>query len=181
MLFLKHNFEKVKLSVLNKKEIQIKKKKMYKQEECKFVYKLFSMERVVDGDTIDVVIDLGLGVLSKQRIRLLGMDTPELRTSDEKEKKYGIMSKYKMENWINVSDVSENIELRCLERDSREKFGRLLAEVWVKKENEWMNVNKWMCDNHYAVPYIGQNKTLIEEHHLENRRLLNTREYIDDE
>jgi micrococcal nuclease len=109
------------------------------------------------------------------------MDTPELRTSDKEEKKYGIMSKYKMENWLNVSDVSENIELRCLERDSRGKFGRLLAEVWVKKENEWMNVNKWMCDNHYAVPYIGQNKTLIEEHHLENRRLLNTREYMDDE
>jgi len=60
---------------------------MYKQEECKFVYNLFSMERVVDGDTIDVVIDLGLGVLSKQRIRLLGMDTPELRTSDKEEKK----------------------------------------------------------------------------------------------
>jgi len=75
------------------------------------------------------------------------------------------MSKYKMKNWLNVSDVSENIELRCLERDSRGKFGRLLAEVWVKKDNEWMNVNKWMCDNHYAVPYIGQNKTLIEEHH----------------
>jgi micrococcal nuclease len=135
------------------------------------------MERVVDGDTIDVVIDLGLGVLSKQRIRLLGMDTPELRTSDKEEKKYGIMSKNKMKYLLDVSDVSENIEIRCLKRDSRGKFGRLLAEVWVNKDSEWINVNKWMSDNHYAVPYTGQNKTLIEEHHLENRRLL---EYMDE-
>lgn len=124
----------------------------------KFV--IFSIERVVDGDTVDLILDLGFGILSKQRIRLLGIDAPESRTSDATEKIYGKLAKRELEKWC------ENIciELRC---DSHEcgKFGRVLGELWVND----INVNKWLCDNHYAVPYNGQHKDKIKALHLENR------------
>ena len=61
------------------------------------------------------------------------------------------------------------IELRCPEADSRGKFGRVLAEVWVCEDEVWTNVNKWMCDNFYAVPYAAQNKSEVESLHLINR------------
>ena len=66
---------------------------MYDQGECGFIYKVKSVERVVDGDTMDVVLDLGFDTLTKQRVRLLGIDTPESRTRDETEKKFGLLSK----------------------------------------------------------------------------------------
>ena len=66
-------------------------------------------------------------------------------------------------------DDDIEIELRCPERDSRGKFGRILAEVWVSQDGQWTNVNKWMCDEGYAVPYIGQNKKDVEELHMANR------------
>src|SRR6056300_1481527 len=61
------------------------------------------------------------------------------------------------------------IELRCPEADSRGKFGRVLAEVWVCEEGIWTNVNKWMCDNGYAVPYGAENKALVQDLHMANR------------
>ena len=65
----------------------------YAQEPCEFVYRVSSLEKVVDGDTIDVVLDLGFDVCTKQRVRLLGIDTPDSRTRDLDEKKFGILSK----------------------------------------------------------------------------------------
>jgi micrococcal nuclease len=64
------------------------------------------------------------------------------------------------------------MELRCPEADSREKFGRVLAEVWISEGGEWTNVNQWLCDNGYAVPYTGQNKNDVEALHLQNRERL---------
>lgn len=61
------------------------------------------------------------------------------------------------------------IELRCPEADSRGKFGRVLAEVWVCEDGIWTNVNRWMCENGFAVPYIGQNKADVEALHMANR------------
>ena len=60
----------------------------YTQEPCEFIYRVSSLEKVVDGDTIDVSIDLGFDVCTKQRVRLLGIDTPESRTRDLTEKKF---------------------------------------------------------------------------------------------
>ena len=65
----------------------------YSQAPCEYVYKVSSLEKIVDGDTIDVAIDLGFDVLTKQRVRLLGIDTPESRTRDLDEKKLGLLSK----------------------------------------------------------------------------------------
>ena len=148
----------------------------YSQEPCEFIYKVSSLEKVVDGDTIDVTLDLGFDVCTRQRVRLLGIDTPESRTSDKEEKKFGLLSKKKLKEWCLKAVESEKddieIELRCPERDSRGKFGRILAEVWVSEDGIWTNVNKWMCENDYAVPYVGQNKKDVEELHMINRKKL---------
>ena len=146
------------------------------QEPCEFIYRVSSLEKVVDGDTIDVSIDLGFDVCTKQRVRLLGIDTPESRTRDLTEKKFGLLSKKKLREWCLKAVASEKddieIQLRCPEADSRGKFGRILAEVWVSEDGEWTNVNKWMCDNAFAVPYTGQNKADIEALHMANREKL---------
>src|SRR6056300_1298143 len=71
----------------------------YNVEPFNFKYRVSSLEKVVDGDTIDVAIDLGFDVCTKQRVRLLGIDTPESRTSDAEEKKYGLLSKKKLKEW----------------------------------------------------------------------------------
>ena len=148
----------------------------YTQEPCEFIYRVSSLEKVVDGDTIDVSIDLGFDVCTKQRVRLLGIDTPESRTRDLTEKKFGLLSKKKLREWCLKAVASEKddieIQLRCPEADSRGKFGRILAEVWVSEDGEWTNVNKWMCDNGFAVPYTGQNKADIEALHMANREKL---------
>ncbi len=146
----------------------------YSTEECNFKYNVSSLEKVVDGDTIDVVINLGFDVCTKQRVRLLGIDTPESRTRDLEEKKFGLLSKKKLKQWCLKAVESEKddieIQLRCPEADSRGKFGRILAEIWVSEDGEWTNVNKWMCENNYAVPYFGQNKADVEALHLINRQ-----------
>ena len=146
----------------------------YSTEECNFKYNVSSLEKVVDGDTIDVVINLGFDVCTKQRVRLLGIDTPESRTRDLEEKKFGLLSKKKLKQWCLKAVESEKddieIQLRCPEADSRGKFGRILAEIWVSEDGEWTNVNKWMCENNYAVPYLGQNKADVEALHLINRQ-----------
>ena len=151
----------------------------YVQPTCEFVYKVSSLEKVVDGDTIDVTLDLGFDVCTRQRVRLLGIDTPESRTSDATEKVYGLISKQKLKEWCMKAVASEDddieIELRCPERDSRGKFGRILAEVWVSEGGQWTNVNKWMCDEGYAVPYSGQNKNAVTSLHEANRRKLRLR------
>jgi micrococcal nuclease len=145
----------------------------YNVEPCTFKYRVSSLEKVVDGDTIDVNIDLGFDVCTKQRVRLLGIDTPESRTRDPEEKKFGLLSKKKLKEWCLKAVASEKddieIELRCPEADSRGKFGRVLAEIWVSENGQWTNVNKWMCEEGYAVPYVGQNKADVEALHMANR------------
>lgn len=146
----------------------------YSTEQCNFKYNVSSLEKVVDGDTIDVVINLGFDVCTKQRVRLLGIDTPESRTRDLEEKKFGLLSKKMLKQWCLKAVESEKddieIQLRCPEADSRGKFGRILAEIWVSEDGEWTNVNKWMCENNYAVPYLGQNKADVEALHMVNRQ-----------
>jgi len=155
----------------------------YTQEKCEYIYRVSSLEKVVDGDTIDVTLDLGFDVCTRQRVRLLGIDTPESRTSDKEEKKFGLLSKKKLKEWCLKAVASEKddieIELRCPERDSRGKFGRILAEVWIFEDGVWTNVNKWLCDEGYAVPYTGQNKKDVEDLHMENRKIIIDRGELD--
>lgn len=146
----------------------------YNQGECGFIYKVKFVDRVIDGDTIDVVLDLGFDTLTKQRVRMIGIDTPESKTTDPEEKKYGLLAKKVINDFVEKAKNSKNgwLELRCKERDSREKFGRVLAEVWYIDGATKININKYMCDEGYAVPYVGQNKKDVEALHLQNRERL---------
>lgn len=123
--------------------------------------------RVVDGDTVDVDIDLGFGVwLRKERIRLLGIDTPESRTRDRVEKKYGLAAKSFLKNALGSSPT-----LRT-SKDGKGKFGRILGEFLVSTEAGDININELLVDNHHAVQYHGQSKDSIAEQHLVNRELV---------
>ena len=118
--------------------------------------------KVVDGDTIDVDIDLGFGVwLRNQRVRLYGIDTPESRTRDLEEKKYGLAAKEFLTKWTGAGELTIKTH-----KDERGKFGRILGEIWAFKTN----VNDKMVYEHHAVPYHGQSKEEIEEQHLANRK-----------
>ena len=121
--------------------------------------------KVIDGDTVDVDIDLGFGVwMRDQRIRLYGIDTPESRTSDDQEKIYGLAAKDFVVKWTNAGDLS----LKTF-KDDRGKFGRILGEIWYGEKH---NVNQLLVDNHHAVRYHGQSKDDIAEEHLKNRELV---------
>ena len=120
--------------------------------------------KVVDGDTIDIDIDLGFGVwLQKQRIRLYGIDTPESRTSDATEKIYGMAAKEFLTKWTNSGGLTIKTH-----KDAKGKFGRILGEIWCFNTN----VNEKLVEENHAVRYHGQSKQEIAEEHLANRKIL---------
>ena len=133
--------------------------------------------RIVDGDTIDVDIDLGFGVwIHKERVRLEGIDTPESRTKDLKEKKFGLLSKEYVRGLLPVGSI---VKLVCKSYDSKGKFGRILGDIQLKETRmigreivEHSSLVKTMIDNGYGVEYSGQSKELIQEAHLKNRERL---------
>lgn len=125
------------------------------------------VSRVVDGDTVDVDIDLGFGVwMKKERIRLLGIDTPESRTRDKEEKKYGLAAKEFLKKALGTSPILKTT------KDGKGKFGRILGEFIVEVEDNRININQLLVDNHHAVEYQGQSKETIKEQHLANRELV---------
>ena len=124
-----------------------------------------TVERVVDGDTIDVVLDLGFDILYKSRVRLYGIDTPESRTRNLDEKVRGKMASAFLRKAI---EEGEKVCIQTKLKDSRGKFGRVLGDVVV----DGVNINQSMVDNHHAVKYFGQSKDDIEEEHLKNRQIL---------
>tara|TARA_Y100000593_G_C4268962_1_gene316330 strand:+ start:783 stop:1193 length:411 start_codon:yes stop_codon:yes gene_type:complete len=120
--------------------------------------------RVVDGDTVDVDIDLGFGMIyKKQRVRMKGIDTPESRTRDLVEKKFGLASKEFLKEQLKDKDIE-------LVSHDKGKFGRILGELFVGSSA--YSINKTMIDNHHAVLYDGQSKEDIEANHLKNRERL---------
>ena len=123
--------------------------------------------KVVDGDTIDVDIDLGFGMTyKKQRVRMMGIDTPESRTRDLVEKKFGKASKK------HLKDLLENADSLSLTSHDKGKFGRILGEIFAHHNDEEISINQQMIDDHHAVDYGGGNKEEIEEGHLKNREIL---------
>ncbi len=123
------------------------------------------IDRVVDGDTVDVDIDLGFDVwMLKQRIRLYGVDTPESRTRDAEEKVFGNLAK----NFVQVRlPVGSNQVLRT-KLDGKGKFGRILGEFVIGETT----LNSLLIESNNAVKYHGQSKDDIEKEHLENRKKL---------
>ena len=129
------------------------------------------IDRVVDGDTVDVDIDLGFGIwLRKERVRLYGIDTPESRTRDLEEKKYGLAAKSFVQDLLPVGSM-QTLRTR---KDDKGKFGRILGEfvVYDAITDSSRTLNQIMIDRHYGVEYHGQSKQDIAEEHLRNRELL---------
>ena len=125
--------------------------------------------KIVDGDTVDVDIDLGFGVwLKKERIRMFGIDTPESRTRDLDEKKYGLMAK---EFITKLLDDEGGIVLKT-RKDAEGKYGRILGELWRTTDFADTSINELMIKNHHAVSYHGQSKEDIAEQHIKNRDLV---------
>ena len=130
-----------------------------------FSYRINKVTKVIDGDTIDVIIDLGFDILHKSRVRLFGIDTPESRTSNKEEKVRGLISKEFLKDRIKNA---KKITIRTHKGEETGKFGRILGEVFC----DGVNVNQQMCDEGYAVAYYGQNKSLVESEHMKNKELL---------
>ena len=127
--------------------------------------------KIIDGDTVDVDIDLGFGVvLTNQRIRLYGIDTPESRTRDLEEKKCGKLAAKYIEDHIKVSST---FTLRT-HLDGKGKYGRILGELicFVPEFDREMSLNDAMIMKKLAVKYFGQSKKDIEDEHLKNREIL---------
>jgi micrococcal nuclease len=118
-----------------------------------YIYRIRSIHKVVDGDTIDADIDLGFDISLTKRIRLAGVDTPESRTTDANEKKLGLESK----EWLkkrceNAKDILIKTELP----DSTEKYGRIIGHLYINGEET--SLNNQMITEGYALAYDGGTK-----------------------
>ena len=114
--------------------------------------------KVIDGDTIDVDVDLGFSVvLAKQRVRLHGIDTPESRTRDKEEKVRGLLSKKFL---LGMCPVGSTINLHS---HGKGKFGRILGEIYEVDDNV-VSINKKMCNEAYAVPYLVKAKKTLKNY-----------------
>ena len=129
-----------------------------------------SVERVVDGDTIDLSIDLGFDVWIRQRVRLSGIDTPETRTKDPREKKYGLLAKARVEGLLppgSAHDIATTL-------DDRGKYGRVLADVMVDvfdKDRDFfttVSLCYLLVEEHLAVYYSGGNRAALRAAHTAN-------------
>jgi len=127
------------------------------------------LRRVVDGDTVDIDIDLGFDIwLTNQRVRLYGVDTPESRTRDKEEKKYGLAAKAYVEKFLD----DEWLTLKTAEFNAVGKFGRILGSLYRTSSFADQSLNEYLIEKHHAVPYYGQSKEEIKEQHLKNRELV---------
>ena len=118
-----------------------------------YEYFVKEVKNVVDGDTIDVVIDLGFDILFASRVRLAGIDTPESRTTDKAEKALGIEAKEYLKKQLKDA---KSVVIRTEKMDSSEKYGRILGWVYVNGESE--SVNNKMINDGYAWGYLGETK-----------------------
>jgi micrococcal nuclease len=121
--------------------------------------------KVVDGDTVDIDIDLGFGVwIVKERVRIMGIDTPESRTRDKVEKLFGLASKARLKELL-----GKTAKLVCKEYDAKGKFGRILGDFELE---DGRMVTDILISEGHCVAYFGGNKAEINSKHLANRQKL---------
>jgi micrococcal nuclease len=118
-----------------------------------YEYYVRKIENVVDGDTIDVLIDLGFDILFASRVRLAGIDTPESRTRDLAEKKLGLESKEYLKKYLKDA---KSVVIKTEKMNSTEKFGRVLG--WLYINGDTVSVNDHMINDGYAWGYLGATK-----------------------
>ena len=118
-----------------------------------YIYRIKQITKVVDGDTIDAEIDLGFDISLSKRIRLAAVDTPESRTADANEKKYGLQSK----DWLKHRlEFAKDILIKTELPDSTEKYGRIIGHLFIN--NEPTSLNDQMITEGYAWEYSGGTK-----------------------
>ena len=128
------------------------------------------IRKVVDGDTVDIDIDLGFGIwLNDERVRIMGIDTPESRTSDPIEKKFGLAAKERVQHLLGESATLISKVKGDGNEEMRGKFGRVLGDFRTSQGD--LLTSKLMKEGH-AVAYSGGNKEVIQVKHLENRQRL---------
>jgi len=130
-----------------------------------FSYRINKVTKVVDGDTIDVLLDMGFDIKYKSRVRLFGIDTPESRTRNKEEKVRGLLSKVYLKDAIKKA---KKLTIKTHKGSETGKFGRILGEIFA----DGINLNLKMCTEGYAVQYYGQNKSLVEAEHMKNKNKL---------
>lgn len=117
-------------------------------------YKIKNLIKVIDGDTIDVDIDLGMNtVRANERIRLAGIDTPESRTTDKVEKLLGLESKEYLRSKLKDA---KSLVIKTELPDSTEKYGRMLG--WIYADGNTISINEQMILDGYAWGYMGETK-----------------------
>jgi len=118
-----------------------------------YEYYVRKVENVVDGDTIDVLIDLGFDILFASRVRLAGIDTPESRTKDLKEKALGLESKEYLKKALKDA---KSVVIKTEKMNSSEKYGRILG--WIYVNGDTVSLNDMMINDGYAWGYMGDTK-----------------------
>jgi micrococcal nuclease len=118
-----------------------------------YEYRVKKVTGVVDGDTIDVDIDLGFNISYSQRVRLAGIDTPESRTTDKKEKALGLEVKQRLKDVLANASI---VVIRTQKPDSTEKYGRVLG--WLFVDGAEKSVNEALIADGYAWGYMGETK-----------------------
>ena len=129
---------------------------------------------VVDGDTVDVDIDLGFGIwMHNERVRIMGIDTPESRTRDLTEKKFGLAAKHRLTELLD-NDIVLKTQIAKGGEDMKGKFGRVLGDfkVYDTKRDLHTTASEILINEGYAVAYFGGNKDELVEAHLVNRARL---------
>ena len=127
--------------------------------------------RVVDGDTVDVDIDLGFGVwLQDERVRMMGIDTPESRTSDKVEKLFGLAAKEKLKSILGENPVLKT-QVNKDGEDMKGKFGRILGDfdVYDADKDAWRPATDVLIETGNAVAYFGGSKEEVQAKHMVNR------------
>ena len=118
-----------------------------------YIYRIRTISKVVDGDTIDADIDLGFDISLSKRIRLAGIDTPESRTTNLKEKSLGLESK----EWLKKAlEGAKDIIIKTEKPDSTEKYGRIIGHLFINGQET--SLNNQMIAEGYALPYEGDKK-----------------------
>jgi len=130
-----------------------------------YIYRIKSVTKVVDGDTIDADIDLGFDISLTKRIRLAGIDTPESRTTNVKEKVMGLESK----EWLKKTlEGAKDILIKTELPDSTEKYGRIIGHLFINGQET--SLNNQMIAEGYALAYDGGTKDMDLELLLSRRK-----------
>lgn len=112
------------------------------------------VKRVVDGDTVDAMVDLGFRTWTDNRLRLYGIDTPESRTRDDAERAAGKAATAALSGVLD--DAKEEGRSVLMKSHGLDKYGRSLATLFVERDDgSYLNVNDWLLENGYAKPYFG--------------------------